>query len=671
VPLWTDMSTETTYHNLKSRQIKTLIKQGCTADDWSNVTVAQPLNTDRIRNAHFTGKVRIGVLDGKVSLSGGLQKQTGIYNAAIHNCNIADNVYINNVENYIADYDIASDVVIEHVSLLATDGSTSFGNGTEVAVISEMGARQIPIYDHLSSQVAYILALYRHRPAVIDRLRAMIDSYTQSVTASRGAIGRRARLINCGTLRNIRVGPSAVLDGASHLENGSINSCPEDPCCVGTNVIARDFILSAGAVVTDGTILRHCFVGQATELARQYSAENSVFFANCGGYHGEACSIFAGPYTVTFHKSTLLIAGLYSFLNAGSGSNQSNHMYKLGPVHQGIVERGSKTTSDSYILWPARVGAFTLVMGRHYANSDTSSLPFSYLIEHEDQSLLVPGVNLRNIGTVRDSRKWPKRDKRKSPRLLDKIIFNLLSPYTAHKMAEGIAVLSQVRRSSGPTSQDFSYNGVRIKKSSLEQGLAYYRLGLSRYLGNILVSRLRENDFSCRSDLAGILAPQSPVGTGRWLDIAGLIAPQQAIDELLDSVENGSIDSLESVDSRFDSIYRSFSQYEWTWVADEIGRNLRKDISQATPAEIAGIIRDWITAVEKLDNMRLDDAAKEYAPASRVSFGVDGTEDTRDEDFRAVRGTSEQEELSGEIRQRLEQKKQTAGMLLEKLDSLS
>ena len=63
------------------------------------------------------------------------------------------------------------------------------------------------------------------------------------------------------------------------------------------------------------------------------------------------------------HKSSLLIAGMFSFLNAGSGSNQSNHMYKLGPIHQGVVERGSKTTSDSYILWPAKVGAFSLIMG--------------------------------------------------------------------------------------------------------------------------------------------------------------------------------------------------------------------------------------------------------------------------------------------------------------------
>ncbi len=90
-------------------------------------------------------------------------------------------------------------------------------------------------------------------------------------------------------------------------------------------------------------------------------------------------------------------------------------MYKLGPVHQGVVERGSKTGSDSYMLWPAKVGAFTVVMGRHYRNSDTSDLPFSYLIEHEDESVLAPGVNLRSVGTVRDARKWPQRDRRKDP----------------------------------------------------------------------------------------------------------------------------------------------------------------------------------------------------------------------------------------------------------------
>ena len=665
------MPTETAYSKLTRRQIKLLTRQGCTAASWSKVKVIGPFDASRVRNTHFTGNVRIGRLDGTISLYGGIAGPAGIYNAAIHNCTLGNNVYINNVENYIANYDIGDDVVIKHVSVLAVEGESSFGNGVEAAVINETGGREIPIYDHLSSHTAYILALYRHRPDVIDRLKKMIRRYVESVTSSRGSIQTGTQIINCGTLKNVKIGPCARLEGVSLLANGSINSSQADPCIVGTNVIARDFILCSGAHVTDNVILNHCFVGQGTQLSRQYSAENSVFFANCGGHHGEACSVFAGPYTVTFHKSTLLISGLYSFLNAGSGSNQSNHMYKLGPVHQGVVERGSKTASDSYILWPARVGAFSLVMGRHYGNSDTSDLPFSYLIEHKDESVLVPGVNLRNIGTVRDSRKWPRRDRRKDPVKLDRIIFNLLTPYTVEKMMRGMELLGRLKESSGLTSQNFYYNGVRIKRSSLEHGINFYRLGIDRYLGNILVSRLRESGFETLEQLQTILRTKTPKGTGRWIDLAGLIAPQEAAEELLGDIESQSVDSLDSLDARIDDLYAGFADYEWTWVVDALSKKLDKPVDDFTSADVQAVISDWIAAVEELDRMRLADARKEYAAASRISFGIDGDEQVRNADFQAIRGTPEDNDFIIDMQQRLTNKKQTAHDLITRLQQLA
>ena len=168
-----------------------------------------------------------------------------------------------------------------------------------------------------------------------------------------------------------------------------------------------------------GAILHNCFVGQAVRIEKQFSAENCLFFANCFASHGEACSVFAGPYTVTHHKSTLLIAGLFSFFNAGSGTNQSNHLYKLGPVHQGICERGCKTGSNAYLVWPARVGAFSTIIGSHYLHFDTSSMPFSYLLEENGRTILVPGTAIKSVGTVRDEHKWPQRDNRKDPHKLD------------------------------------------------------------------------------------------------------------------------------------------------------------------------------------------------------------------------------------------------------------
>ncbi|MBN2594262.1 MAG: DUF4954 family protein, partial [Sedimentisphaerales bacterium] len=359
------------FQSLSDKQINQLVSQGCTCEDWSKVQVAEGFKAETVKSAHFSGDVKLGVFEKQASFFGGVTRRTGISDATIHNCTVGNNVYINRVRNYIANYDIEDDVVIENVELLATEGDSSFGNGVEAAVVNEAGGREIPIFDELSAHIAYIIAFYRHKPKVIEKLRTMIKDYTAYVTCSKGFVGKAARLVNCRMIKNVKVGPASLIEGVSKLDNGSVNSCLDDPVYIGPGVFAEDFIVSSGSKITDGTIIYKCFIGQGTVLSRQYSAENSVFFANCGGFHGEACAIFAGPYTVTHHKSTLLIAGLFSFLNAGSGTNQSNHMYKLGPVHQGIVERGSKTASDSYILWPAKVGAFTVVMGRHYRNSDT------------------------------------------------------------------------------------------------------------------------------------------------------------------------------------------------------------------------------------------------------------------------------------------------------------
>ncbi|GAG49954.1 unnamed protein product, partial [marine sediment metagenome] len=144
------------------------------------------------------------------------------------NCTIGNNVYINQIRNHIANYTIEDDVVIENVDLLAVEGESSFGNGTEVTVVNEAGGREIPIYDHLSAHTAYIIAFYRHRPGVIEKLRKMIAGYTGSVTSSTGLLGKGARLINCRIIKNVKVGPASVIEGVDRLENGSDNSCPED-----------------------------------------------------------------------------------------------------------------------------------------------------------------------------------------------------------------------------------------------------------------------------------------------------------------------------------------------------------------------------------------------------------------------------------------------------------
>ncbi len=614
---------------------------GCESDDWSRIRVSAGFDPRRVERTRFSGDVTIGTLDGEFALEGGVVRRSAIRDAAIHNCNIGDGVLIEGVGNYIAGYDIGPGCHIANVNRIVCDGRSTFGNNVSACVLNETGGREVPLYDNLSASLAYVIAMYRHRPSLIARLTAMIAEYADTVASERGSIGPGAKIINTGTIRNVRVGESAVIENATRLENGSINSNPAAPVYIGDNVIAEDFIVASGAKITDGASLNRCFVGQACRISELFMAHDSLMLSNCDFAGGEACAIFAGPFTVSKHKSSLLIAGMFSFLNAGSGSNQSNHMYKLGPIHQGIVERGSKTTSDSFILWPARVGAFSLVMGRHDQHSDTSELPFSYIIENNNETWLAPAVNLRSVGTIRDAQKWPRRDLRADPERLDMINYNLLSPFTIGKMMKAIGILRNLQAVSGEASEIYYYQNTRIKGSALRRALDYYDTGIRKFMGNSIIKRLEGVDFRSEGEVRERLVPTEEHGRGEWIDLAGLFIPKEALEGLFEAIESGGIDTLGPIEEFFRDMHSRYYDMEWTWVYDVWESVYGVRLDEITAPQVIDTVRGWQEAVIGLDEMLYGDARKEFSLSAMTGFGVDGSEGDKRLDFEEVRGAFE------------------------------
>ena len=623
---------------LTAEQIAVLEAQTCRCENWSEVTVAEDFNPKYVRNVNFSGQVRLGSFNKIFTLAGGIRQHSGICHATLHNVIVGDDCMVEHIRNYIANYIIGDGSYIENVTDLITYGETSFGNGTKVSVLNETGGREVAIHEHLSSHEAYITALYRHDQKLIDSINELVSKYVESSKSTFGVIGKNVEILDAMHIVNVKIGDSAKIKGASRLRNGSIVSCEEAPVNIGMNVIADDFIVESGSSITDGVTLTRCFVGQACVLGHGYSASDSLFFSNCQGENGEACALFAGPYTVTHHKSTLLIAGMFSFMNAGSGSNQSNHMYKLGPIHQGIFERGAKTTSDSYVLYPAKIGAFSLVMGRHVNNPDTSNLPFSYLIEQQGVTYIIPGVNLKSVGTVRDVRKWPSRDRRKDPHRLDHINFNHLSPFTVQKMFDGIRILEMLKEASGNRADKYYYKKSIIRNASLHKGLKYYQTGIIKFLGNSFITRIQDADVSSDEGLRRALRRDNPVGAGHWLDISGLICPASEIEKLCDDLTEGKVRDIVELGSRFGQIASDYYSYEWTWAYDAIEKFWGYDLANITRSQAIDLISQWKNAVISLDKLIYDDAGKEFELTSMTGFGVDGDKVRRDADFTAVRG---------------------------------
>lgn len=657
------------YRNLSEKEIATLTVYGCSAENWKMVKVHEKFSPDFVSNVHFSGENYLGYYERIYDLAGGLKRHSGIYNCCLHNCTIGNDTYVDHIRNYIANYTIGNDSYIENVNLILVDTVSTFGNGVRVPVMNEGGGREIPIFNQLSAPLAYILTLYRHRPKLIENLQKKIDHYAKSIQSKIGYIGNNVRIVNCSTIKNVHVGDYARLEGASILENGSINSNKEAPVLIGSGVKCNDFIVSSGVSITDSTLVSRCFIGQGCIMAKHYSALDSLFFSNCQGMHGEATAIFAGPYTVSHHKSSLLIAGMFSFLNAGSGSNQSNHMYKLGPIHQGIAERGAKTTSNSYLLWPAKIGAFTLVMGRHTKHSDTSDLPFSYLIENATESYLVPAINLRSVGTIRDAQKWPKRDGRTDSKKLDPINFNLLSPYTIQKMLKGVNVLKNIQNISGETSDMYIFQNCHIKHSSLTKGIKLYEIAIYKFLGNSLISRLNHKIYSNIEEVRKALKPSTTIGKGEWIDLSGLIAPKTEVEKLMEIVENEEI-SLDEIQLYFEKLHENYYEYEWTWACDILEKKLNKTIDKFTIEELIGLIKRWEKCVTGLDQLIYDDAKKEFNLNSQTGFGVDGDETQKHLDFEFVRGSFENNPFVKEVLNHIERKTKLGNDMIARLETI-
>ncbi len=307
---------------------------------------------------------------------------------------------------------------------------------------------------------------------------------------------------------------------------------------------------------------------------------------------------------------------MFSFFNAGSGTNQSNHLFKCGAVHQAVHRRGCKFASGAYVMSPAIEGVYTMIMGRHTHHHDTSVFPFSYLLEQEGRSALLPGANLSSYGTVRDIEKWRQRDKRSAGR--DLINFETWNPFVGNALAAGLDALRTLY-DSNPDAQSFIYNSVHIKLTGLRRGIQRYEQALAATLGDLLARGGDGYD-----------------GRGAWIDAAGLYLARSCMEELLDAIEQGAVTTPEALTERLRAFAEHYDDYARSWALDILARRLGH-----TPdaAEIERAVVEGKAAQQELQRLAEADRAFDCSFDMAVGYGLDAaTDDERRADFRAVRG---------------------------------
>ena len=591
------------YRPLTSEEIEVLKSNDCWAEDWTSINVSEDFKPNYMHRVMLYGEVNIGAFNKNVEVSQGFVKHSGINNATLRNVTIGDDCLIENVGNFINNYTIGDDCYISNISTMETTEGATFGEGNLVSVLNEVGEGNVILFSDLNSQLAAFMVKHFSDKELKENIRQLIKTDIENKAPERGQIGSNVKIVNTKEITNCVINDLCEVNGASRLSDCTLLGSVHGNVYIGTGVIIENSIIAEGSSVINSVKIQDCFVGEACQLSNGFTASASVFFANSYMSNGEACAAFCGPFTASHHKSSLLIGGMFSFYNAGSATNFSNHAYKMGPMHWGILERGSKTASGAYLLMPATLGSFSVCFGKLMHHPNTRNLPFAYLIADGDKMFLIPGRNITTVGLYRDIKKWPKRDLRAPENRKSIVNFDWLSPFSVGEILKGKKILESLREVTGDNVSQYLYHEYIIPATSLHKGIKYYDIALRIYMGAVLKRVLKRDP--------AITPPSTQIGVGDWDDLSGLLLPVSEEDRIVKDMREGNIETIQQLLERFEEINNNYREYQWAWtysvICDYYG------ISEITLEDANRIHEDYIRARRSWIAEIKKDAEKEYA----------------------------------------------------------
>ena len=591
------------YRPLTSEEIEVLKSNDCWAEDWTSINVSEDFKPNYMHRVMLYGEVNIGAFSKNVEVSQGFVKHSGINNATLRNVTIGDDCLIENVGNFINNYTIGDDCYISNISTMETTEGATFGEGNLVSVLNEVGEGNVILFSDLNSQLAAFMVKHFSDKELKENIRQLIKTDIENKAPERGQIGSNVKIVNTKEITNCVINDLCEVNGASRLSDCTLLGSVHGNVYIGTGVIIENSIIAEGSSVINSVKIQDCFVGEACQLSNGFTASASVFFANSYMSNGEACAAFCGPFTASHHKSSLLIGGMFSFYNAGSATNFSNHAYKMGPMHWGILERGSKTASGAYLLMPATLGSFSVCFGKLMHHPNTRNLPFAYLIADGDKMFLIPGRNITTVGLYRDIKKWPKRDLRAQENRKSIVNFDWLSPFSVGEILKGKKILENLREVTGDNVSQYLYHEYIIPATSLHKGIKYYDIALRIYMGAVLKRVLKRDP--------AITPPSTQTGVGDWDDLSGLLLPVSEEERIVKDMREGNIETIQQLLDRFEEINNNYREYQWAWtysvICDYYG------ISEITLEDANRIHEDYIRARRSWIAEIKKDAEKEYA----------------------------------------------------------
>ena len=492
------------YRGLTADEAARLASQGCSADDWGNISICDDTDLGAIRRTHFKGAVSIG--------PGCTLEDSHVEQCVVDSgCTVARTGLLRN-------YHLEAGCTVEGVGEMSHSTSP-----VGIDVMNENGGRRIVASPGMTVADAYLAARFRDRR----ELQARLDGFAKPEAT--GVAGQGCRL----------TGATAVVDG--QLGPG---------CHVGHGVIAERFVLGENVTLDAALRLNDTVVGDNSTLAR-----------------GEVGCSLIFPAHEQHHNSSFLMAALVQGQsNVASGATLGSNHNSRTPDGELSAGRGFWPGLCVSVKHSSRFASYTLLAKADYPGELNITLPFSLVSNNVQKNRLevMPAYwwmyNMYALHRNIDKYAW--RDRRQAGR--QHIVFSPFAPDTAEEIIVGRELLrlwtARAYHENGGTevmaygmergssTRPSAQSEGRRKTVILKPGEAYraYEEMLVYYAMEVL------------GQTPGFTPSGNARRTRRWVNLGGQLLAGDDADRLLADIENGSLSSWRDIEARLDQLWADY-----------------------------------------------------------------------------------------------------------------
>ena len=376
------------YRSLTAKEIKELIANGNTSDNWKNVYVTDGFIPALVQQCKFFGLIRIGKLEPYYLEFHDLRLQVGLYNSYIISSDIGDNVVINNV-NYLSHYIIGNEVILVNVNEIEVSDHAKFGNGIIkkgekediriwLEICNENAGRSVMPFDGMQAADAWLWSRYRSDEVLMQQFKEFTEKKFDNRRGYYGMIGDRTVIKNTRIIKDAMIGSDAYIKGANKLKNLTINSSAEAPTQIGEGCELVNGIIGYGCKAFYGAkavrfiLASHSQLKYGARLINSFLGDNSTI--SCC----EVLNSLIFPAHEQHHNNSFLCASvLKGQSNMAAGATIGSNHNSRGADGEIIAGRGFWPGLCVSLKHNSKFASYTLIAKGDYPAELNIPLPFS------------------------------------------------------------------------------------------------------------------------------------------------------------------------------------------------------------------------------------------------------------------------------------------------------